>query len=154
MPTASHLLLLTRNPSTGEFFYSKVSFTNLPCRRVSGYIKHAKSSPNCSIVAGGGFDESVGYFIEPTIVQTTTPEEKIFQEEIFGPVVTVYVYKDADAKETMQSIIKHSPYSLTGALYCQDQVRILKLTLSISKFFLLIKLTASCRSGRTWRPKN
>jgi 1-pyrroline-5-carboxylate dehydrogenase len=89
--------------------------------RVSGYIKHAKSSPNCSIVAGGGFDESVGYFIEPTIVQTTTPEEKIFQEEIFGPVVTVYVYKDADAKETMQSIIKHSPYSLTGALYCQDQ---------------------------------
>ena len=95
---------------------------NLPCPRVSGYIKHAKSSPNCSIVAGGGFDESVGYFIEPTIVQTTTPEEKIFQEEIFGPVVTVYVYKDADAKETMQSIIKHSPYSLTGALYCQDQV--------------------------------
>merc|ERR1712001_84547 len=89
--------------------------------RVSGYIKHAKSSPNCSIVAGGGFDESVGYFIEPTIVQTTTPEEKIFQEEIFGPVVTVYVYKDAEAKETMQSIIKHSPYSLTGALYCQDQ---------------------------------
>merc|ERR1712001_107618 len=89
--------------------------------RVSGYIKHAKSSPNCSIVAGGGFDESVGYFIEPTIVQTSTPEEKIFQEEIFGPVVTVYVYKDADAKETMQSIIKHSPYSLTGALYCQDQ---------------------------------
>jgi len=63
----------------------------------------------------------VGYFIEPTIVQTTTPEDKIFQEEIFGPVVTVYVYKDADAKETMQSIIKHSPYSLTGALYCQDQ---------------------------------
>merc|ERR1711874_397652 len=42
-------------------------------------------------------------------------------EEIFGPVVTVYVYKDAEAKETMQSIIKHSPYSLTGALYCQDQ---------------------------------
>jgi 1-pyrroline-5-carboxylate dehydrogenase len=89
--------------------------------RVSGYIKHAKSSPNCSIVAGGGFDDSVGYFIEPTIVQTTTPEDKCFQEEIFGPLVTVYVYKDADAKETMQSIIKHSPYSLTGALYCHDQ---------------------------------
>jgi len=89
--------------------------------RVSGYIKHAKSSPNCSIVAGGGFDDSVGYFIEPTVVQTSTPEDKIFQEEIFGPVVTVYVYKDAEAKETMQSIIKHSPYSLTGALYCQDQ---------------------------------
>ena len=121
---------------------------------MSGYIKHAKSSPNCSIVAGGGFDESVGYFIEPTIVQTTTPEEKIFQEEIFGPVVTVYVYKDADAKETMQSIIKHSPYSLTGALYCQDQVRELKLTPSFSKSFLLIKMTTFSRSGRIWRPKN
>merc|ERR1719278_338236 len=90
-------------------------------QRLSGYIEHAKASPNCSIVAGGGYDDSVGFFVEPTIVETTTPKDKIFQEEIFGPVVTVYVYKDADAKETMQSIIKHSPYSLTGALYCQDQ---------------------------------
>ena len=104
---------------------------------MSGYIKHAKSSPNCSIVAGGGFDESVGYFIEPTIVQTTTPEEKIFQEEIFGPVVTVYVYKDADAKETMQSIIKHSPYSLTGALYCQDQVGGIKINTKSFEIFLV-----------------
>ena len=62
--------------------------------RCSSYIEHAKASPNCSIVAGGGYDNSVGYFIEPTIVQTTTPEEKIFQEEIFGPIVTVYVYPD------------------------------------------------------------
>jgi len=89
--------------------------------RVSGYIKHAESSPNCSIVAGGGYDDSVGYFIEPTIVQTTTPTEKIFQEEIFGPLVTAYVYPDSEAKQTMKDIIKHSPYSLTGALYCQDQ---------------------------------
>ena len=62
--------------------------------RISGYIDHAKSSPNCSIVAGGGYDDSVGYFVEPTIVQTTTPTDRIFQEEIFGPVVTVYVYPD------------------------------------------------------------
>ena len=62
--------------------------------RISGYIEHAKASPNCSIVAGGGYDDSVGYFIEPTVVQTTTPMDKIFQEEIFGPVVTVYVYPD------------------------------------------------------------
>ena len=63
-------------------------------KRISGYIEHAKASPNCSIVAGGGYDDSVGFFVEPTIVQTTTPTEKIFQEEIFGPVVTVYVYPD------------------------------------------------------------
>ena len=62
--------------------------------RISGYIKHAKASPDCSIVAGGGYDDSVGYFIEPTIVQTTTPTDKCFQEEIFGPLVTVYVYPD------------------------------------------------------------
>ena len=79
------------------------------CHRVSGYIKHAKSSPNCSIVAGGGFDDSVGYFIEPTVVQTSTPEDKIFQEEIFGPVVTVYVYKDAEAKESTNGEPKEEP---------------------------------------------
>jgi len=89
--------------------------------RISGYIEHAKNSPNCNIVAGGGYDDSVGYFVEPTIVQTTTPKDKIFQEEIFGPVVTVYVYPDKDCKGTLESIIDHSPYSLTGALYCNDQ---------------------------------
>merc|ERR1712179_531718 len=89
--------------------------------RISGYIEHAKNSPNCNIVAGGGYDDSVGYFVEPTIVQTATPKDKIFQEEIFGPVVTVYVYPDKDCKGTLESIIDHSPYSLTGALYCNDQ---------------------------------
>jgi len=89
--------------------------------RVTGYIKHAKSSPNCSIVAGGGYDDSVGFFVEPTIVETNTPTDKIFGEEIFGPLVSVYVYPDSEAKETMKNIIKHAPYSLTGALYCHDQ---------------------------------
>jgi len=89
--------------------------------RISGYINHAKNSPNCSIVAGGGYDDSVGFFIEPTIVQTTTPTDKIFQEEIFGPLVSVYVYPDKDTQSTLEDVIKHSPYSLTGALYCNDQ---------------------------------
>jgi len=89
--------------------------------RVSGYIAHAKASPNCTVIAGGNVDDSVGFFVEPTIVETTTPEDKIFQEEIFGPLLTAYVYKDAEALPTMQSIIEHAPYSLTGALYCQDQ---------------------------------
>ena len=65
-----------------SFFYSKVSFTNLPCQRVSGYIKHAKSSPNCSIVAGGGFDESVGYFIEPTVFADVGDDMSIAREEV------------------------------------------------------------------------
>jgi len=89
--------------------------------RITGYIEHAKSSPNCTIVAGGGYDDSVGFFVQPTVVQTTTPEDRIFSEEIFGPVVTVYVYKDKDVQNTLESVISHSPYSLTGALYCNDQ---------------------------------
>lgn len=90
-------------------------------QRLSGYIEHAKASPNCSIVAGGGYDDSVGFFVEPTIVETTTPEDRIFKEEIFGPLVSVYVYNDKDCMDTLKSIGDHTPYALTGALYCQDQ---------------------------------
>merc|ERR1711884_376535 len=72
-------------------------------KRISGYIEHAKASPNCSIV------------------EASTPSDRIFQEEIFGPLVTVYVYPDKDCKSTLQAIQTHSPYALTGALYCQDQ---------------------------------
>ena len=69
--------------------------------RISGYIDHAKSSPNTTIVAGGKYDDSVGYFVEPTVVHTTDPTDRIFKEEIFGPVVTVFVYPD-------QVVINHS----------------------------------------------
>lgn len=89
--------------------------------RITGYIEHAKSSPNTTIVAGGQYDESVGYFVQPTIVHTTTPTDRIFTEEIFGPVVTIYVYPDEDVEATMNSIGTHTPYALTGALYCHDQ---------------------------------
>jgi len=89
--------------------------------RITGYIEHAKTSPNTTILAGGGYDDSVGFFVEPTIVHTTTPEDRIFREEIFGPLVTVLVYPDEKVTETMLSVGSHSPYALTGALYCQDQ---------------------------------
>ena len=89
--------------------------------RVSGYIEHAKASPNCTIIAGGGYDDSVGFFVEPTIVETTSPADRVFKEEIFGPLLSVYVYKDGTEEETMKNIIHHAPFSLTGALYCNDQ---------------------------------
>ena len=85
------------------------------------FSQHAKASPNTSIVAGGNFDESVGYFVEPTVVETSTPTDKIFHEEIFGPVVTAYVYKDADTLSTLESVAVHTPYALTGALFSQDE---------------------------------
>merc|ERR1712038_1658599 len=89
--------------------------------RISGYLKHAKSGHNTKIVAGGNFDDSVGYFIEPTVVETTSKTDKIFFEELFGPVVTAYVYKDADAMNMVNHIGTDTPYALTGAIYSQDQ---------------------------------
>jgi len=89
--------------------------------RVSGYIEHAKNSPNCEIVAGGTYDDSVGFYVQPTIVQTNTPTDKTFTEEIFGPLVSIYVYPDQDAMKTVESIGTHTPYALTGAIYCHDQ---------------------------------
>lgn len=89
--------------------------------RISGYIKDAKSGPNTKIIAGGNCDDSVGYFIEPTVVETSTPTDKIFKEELFGPVLTVYVYKDADTMKTLNSVGQDTPYALTGAVYSQDQ---------------------------------
>jgi 1-pyrroline-5-carboxylate dehydrogenase len=89
--------------------------------RVSGYIKDAKAGPNTKIVVGGGFDDSVGYFIEPTVVETSTPTDKIFREELFGPVVTAFVYKDADTKKVLHQVGVDTPFALTGAIYSQDQ---------------------------------
>jgi len=62
-----------------------------------------------------------GYFIEPTIVQTKDPKEKLMTEEIFGPVLTIYVYKDSDLDKTVQLVDTSTPYALTGAIFAQDE---------------------------------
>ena len=62
-----------------------------------------------------------GYFVEPTIVETTTPKDRIFHEEIFGPVVTAYVYKDSDLQKTLEGVATDTPYALTGAIFSQDE---------------------------------
>lgn len=86
--------------------------------RISGYINHAKK--NLTIVAGGKCDNSVGYFIEPTIVQTTDPKDKIMTEEIFGPVLSIYVYKDGKEDEIMGLIESSTQFALTGAVFARD----------------------------------
>ncbi|XP_012278088.1 delta-1-pyrroline-5-carboxylate dehydrogenase, mitochondrial [Orussus abietinus] len=90
-------------------------------KRISGYIDHAKSSKNLEIIGGGGYDSSCGYFIEPTIVQTKDPKDKIMTEEIFGPVLTIYVYKDSALDETMKLVESSTPYALTGAIFARDR---------------------------------
>ena len=76
-----------------------------------------KSSSEAEILAGGKGDKSEGYFIEPTVVVTTDPRFKLMREEIFGPVVTVFVYEDAEIEETLELVDTTSPYALTGAIF-------------------------------------
>jgi 1-pyrroline-5-carboxylate dehydrogenase len=89
--------------------------------RIMGYIDLAKNSSEAEILAGGNGDKSEGYFIEPTVVLTTNPRFKLMQEEIFGPVVTVYVYEDAAVEETLELVDTTSPYALTGAIFAEDR---------------------------------
>lgn len=73
------------------------------------------------IIGGGKCDDSKGYFIDPTIVVAKDPTDKIMTEEIFGPVLAVYVYKDADLKKTMDLVGSTTAFALTGAVFAQDQ---------------------------------
>ncbi len=89
--------------------------------RIMGYIEHARGAAEAEILAGGKGDKSEGYFIEPTVVQTTDPRFKLMREEIFGPVLTVFVYDDAALEETLELIDTTSPYALTGAIFAEDR---------------------------------
>ncbi len=89
--------------------------------KITSYIEHAKNDPSCEIIAGGNYDKSIGYFIEPTIILTSDPQYKSMQEEIFGPVLTIYVYGSGKYKETLELVDKTSPYALTGAVFAQER---------------------------------
>ena len=88
---------------------------------ITDYIKFAKAANDAEIIVGGNFDDSVGYFIEPTVIVTTNPKFKTIEEEIFGPVLTIYVYDDNKYEETLHLCDETSPYSLTGAIFAQDR---------------------------------
>ncbi len=88
-------------------------------RKISEYIADAKR--NARVIAGGNADDSVGYFIEPTLVETDDPGYRLLCEEIFGPVLTAYVYDDAKWAETLDAIDRTSPYALTGAIFSTDR---------------------------------
>ncbi len=85
------------------------------------YIEYAKESSDAEIICGGGYDDSKGYFIEPTVVVVTNPKHKLMEEEIFGPVLTVYVYPEQEYKETLELCDRTSPYGLTGAIFANDR---------------------------------
>ncbi len=89
--------------------------------KISGYIAQAKKDDAAEVIIGGSYDKSEGYFIEPTVILTTDPKYRTMEEEIFGPVLTIYVY-DADAyEETLELLDNTSPYGLTGGVFAKDR---------------------------------
>ena len=96
--------------------------------KLVSYIERAKTDSEVQIVAGGGYDKSVGYFIEPTVLVTTNPKYVTMETELFGPVVTIYVYEDAQWAETLQLVDQTSEYALTGAVFSQDRYTIAQAT--------------------------
>ena len=88
---------------------------------ISSYIDYAKTAEDAEIIAGGSYDKSVGYFIEPTIIVTTDPKFKTMVEEVFGPVMTIYVYDAEKWEETLELVDNTSEYALTGAILSVDR---------------------------------
>ncbi len=95
---------------------------------IASYIDYAKASKDAEIVLGGGYDKSKGYFVEPTVIVTTDPHFKSMEEEIFGPVLTVYVYDDADVDKAVELCDTTSPYGLTGAIWGRDRLALEKIS--------------------------
>ncbi|AIH02826.1 L-glutamate gamma-semialdehyde dehydrogenase [Riemerella anatipestifer] len=87
--------------------------------KCKGYIERANQASDAEVVLGGKTDDSKGWFVHPTVILTTNPKYESMVEEIFGPILTVYVYEDADWAETLKLVDSTSPYSLTGAIFSQ-----------------------------------
>jgi 1-pyrroline-5-carboxylate dehydrogenase len=94
--------------------------------RITGYIDKAKAAPEAEIIAGGDYDDTKGWFIDPTIIHTTDPYFITMQEEIFGPVLTLYVYPDDEFEQTLELCNNTSPYGLTGSIFSQDRYATVK----------------------------
>ncbi|HMQ60214.1 MAG TPA: L-glutamate gamma-semialdehyde dehydrogenase [Flavilitoribacter sp.] len=89
--------------------------------KITSYIAQAKKDEGVEIIAGGEYDKSVGYFIQPTVLLVDDPHYKTMEEEIFGPVLTIYVYNDRSWEKTLDLVDETSPYALTGAVFASDR---------------------------------
>jgi len=89
--------------------------------KLASYIDQAKKDSDAEILVGGNYDKSKGYFIEPTVIVTTNPKYETMCTELFGPVITIYVYEDAKWSETLKLVDETSEYALTGAIFSRDR---------------------------------
>ena len=90
-------------------------------KRISDHIASAKRDPACSVLAGGGARDRDGYFIDPTLIETSDPRHRLMSEEIFGPVLTLWVYPDEEEARALELCDTTSPYALTGAVFGRDR---------------------------------
>ena len=90
--------------------------------KISGYLDDARK--HAKVIQGGGAKDDVGYFIEPTLIETSDPGYRLLCEEIFGPVVTAYAYPDSKWAETLAVVDRTSPYALTGAVFARDRAAV------------------------------
>lgn len=115
--------------------------------KIANYIDAAKKSPMVEVLAGGSYDKSVGYFIQPTVLVTQDPMYTTMCEEIFGPVMTIYVYQAERFEETLELVDKTSVYALTGSIFSQDRYAIdlatKKLANSAGNFYINDKPTGA-----------
>ncbi|EFX90041.1 hypothetical protein DAPPUDRAFT_300095 [Daphnia pulex] len=115
--------------------------------RITSYIKHAEQSPDLQIIAGGQRNKSVGYFIHPTLVETNNPRDRIMVEEIFGPVLTAFVYDDSALEETLDLIDSSTSFALTGAVFAEDREFLVqaaeRLKMSCGNFYINDKSTGA-----------
>ena len=92
--------------------------------KISSFIDYCKAQADAELITGGGYDKSTGYFIEPTTFVTTNPKFRTMCEEIFGPVLTIYIYDDNDYEQTLKLVDETSEYALTGSIIAQDRYAI------------------------------
>lgn len=115
--------------------------------RITGYIKNAKNNPKNKILGGGEFDSSKGYFVQPTIIETSDPHDKLMTEEIFGPVLTMYVYEDKDVTKALDLVSTSTKFALTGAVFASDKkfldMALEELKMTAGNFYINDKSTGS-----------
>ncbi|MGA1978762.1 MAG: L-glutamate gamma-semialdehyde dehydrogenase [Bacteroidales bacterium] len=123
--TKSHLLQMLSEAKMG----SEMDFSNIvnsvidepSFDRIMSYVEMARRSPEAEIIAGGRGDKSKGYFFEPTVIVVTNPHFITMEEEIFGPVMTIFIYEDEKYTETLKLCDETSPYGLTGSIFSNDK---------------------------------
>ncbi|HEV2147133.1 MAG TPA: L-glutamate gamma-semialdehyde dehydrogenase [Longimicrobiaceae bacterium] len=94
--------------------------------KITGYVRHAQEADDVEVLAGGGFSDEKGYFVDPTLVQSKDPAYQLMCEEVFGPVVALHVYPEAKWHETLRVVDRTTPYALTGAIFANDRRAVLE----------------------------